>query len=854
MAPHRSPDAAVVAAPDIPAPRFATLWASLVFAVSTMLLAYPGLAGKFLINTRSDQYIAGYAFRQFAAQSLKAGHGFPLWNPFLQGGLPYVAAMHGDIFYPTFLLRMVMPTDLAMTWEFPIHLFLCGLLTFLFLRAWRFGFYASLVGGLAYMLGGSIAGFASPGHDGKLFVSAMLPGALLLLTRGVRDGRLSAWGGLALVTALAALSPHPQLFEYMLLVAGAFALYVAFAEHPAYGRLPRNVAIQRLALALASVGLGVAISAIQYMPLFEYKPWSPRASGHDYATAASYSFPIEETLNSYWPQFSGILDSYWGRNGIHFHSDYFGVVVLILFGAAFGQFRQRSFRRFWLATGAVALLWAYGGSTPFFRIPLAIVPYTKYFRAPSTIIFVTAFAVAVLAAIGMERVLARRVGMRYVAGWAIASVAFAVLMSVGGYSAISSAFATVFGEARATMYPPQAHAQVVDYALQLAAQNAPAAIFGVWRSCLFALLGVGVLWAMLKNRLTPRTAAVALTVILVADLWSIERLYWIYSARASVLYASDPAIDAIKADIAANGPGRVWTTTAFGGSAAPRDPGLEYDGLMSHDLRVALGYHGNELDRYDEVSSAANVSGRPDMLVLSPQFWRHENVRYLYTDSPDSTIQQLGTALKLSGPFVRLAGPVADAAGSTVFAYKIPDANPYAWVASVIVKAPTEVARNTVLDPNFNPGTVAVADPADSAIKGVSLTAMPAPARARVTVTSYAPGAIDMTLDQPATAGQALVLAENYFPGWRATVDGHPAVVARMNFNLIGIVLPAGAKSIQVRFDDVAYERGKVVTLVSLAVALLVWIAGLVADRRRRPTVKSGRVAQSAGMKTATNS
>ncbi len=111
-----------------------------------------------------------------------------------------------------------------------------------------------------------------------------------------------------------------------------------------------------------------------------------------------------------------------------------------------------------------------------------------------------------------------------------------------------------------------------------------------------------------------------------------------------------------------------------------------------------------------------------------------------------------------------------------------------------------------------------------------------------------------MTLDQPATAGQALVLAENYFPGWRATVDGHAAVVARMNFNLIGIVLPAGAKSIQVRFDDVAYERGKVVTLVSLAVALLVWIAGLVADRRRRPTVKSGRVAQSAGMTTATNS
>ena len=41
-----------------------------------------------------------------------------------------------------------------MTWEFPIHVFLCGLFTYLFLRAWNFGFYGALIGGLAYMLGG----------------------------------------------------------------------------------------------------------------------------------------------------------------------------------------------------------------------------------------------------------------------------------------------------------------------------------------------------------------------------------------------------------------------------------------------------------------------------------------------------------------------------------------------------------------------------------------------------------------------------------------------------------------------------------------------------------------------------
>src|ERR1700716_2995665 len=144
-----NPDTANTSAAP-PAPRFAFCWASLVYTLCTLSVAYPALAGKFLVNPHSDQYIAGYAFREFAASTLKATGHFPLWNPYLFGGLPYIAAMHGDIFYPTFLLRMVLPTDVAMTWGFIIHFFLAGLFTFGFLRALGYSFYGSLIGGFAY--------------------------------------------------------------------------------------------------------------------------------------------------------------------------------------------------------------------------------------------------------------------------------------------------------------------------------------------------------------------------------------------------------------------------------------------------------------------------------------------------------------------------------------------------------------------------------------------------------------------------------------------------------------------------------------------------------------------------------
>ena len=118
-------------------PRFPGLVAAAVYAACTLSLAWPALVGRVLLNSRSDQYIAGFAFREFAVEYFKAHGAIPQWNPYQFGGMPFVAAMHGDIFYPTFLLRLVMPTDLAMTWGMIGHFFLCGFATWWFLTGRR---------------------------------------------------------------------------------------------------------------------------------------------------------------------------------------------------------------------------------------------------------------------------------------------------------------------------------------------------------------------------------------------------------------------------------------------------------------------------------------------------------------------------------------------------------------------------------------------------------------------------------------------------------------------------------------------------------------------------------------------
>jgi hypothetical protein len=774
-------------------------WAALAYALCAMSLAYPALAGGFLVTPQSDQYIAGYAFRELAAQSLRETGSFPQWNPYLFGGMPYIAAMHGDIFYPTFLLRMILPTDVAMTWSFILHVFLAGLCTYGFLRASGIGFWGSLVAGAAYMLDGNIAGLVSPGHDGKLFLAALLPLSLWIVHIGVRQGRHWAWGALAIVIGFAVLSPHPQVLQYLLVALGAYGLFVAFSADDS-GRLERSVAIRRLAAAAVAIVIGGVIGAIQYVPVMEYVPWSPRAGGKGWEHAVSFSLPTEEMFNFFLPHFSGILEKYWGRNGIHFHSDYIGASVLILAGLAFGSYvspARRRFVFFWLGVFIVSLLWALGGSTPFYHIIYAIVPGTKFFRAPSAMLFVVSFSVTVLAAAGVERALARQMSRRYAIIWLAIAAGIAVLATTGGLTNVASALAI-----------PQQVDKVQANAADLVA--------GAWRTFVFAAATAGLLIVLASGRLETRAAGIALACIVAADLWSVLRLYWRFSQPAAVIYRSDPTIDYLKK---LPQPARVLALAIPDRPVAYHDPVLVGDALMSHSVRQVLGYHGNELGRYDAMLSAGGMNQ-----IFNPNFWRLSNTEYVLTNLD---------SLPLAGA-QRVAGPTTDAAGTTVSLFRLPVEAPFAWVTPLIVKAADDAVMGTVLDPRFDIRRVALFDTA-AAVEGKTVPqTLPEPLTVGVRTTSYAAGRIALTLDRPAPEGSALVASENYYPGWKATVDGAPASIGRADGTLIGVPLTAGATRVELTFDSVTYQRGKWLTMGALLLATSLWLGGLVVDRRRR--------------------
>ncbi len=62
--------------------------------------------------------------------------------------------------------------------------------------------------------------------------------------------------------------------------------------------------------------------------------------------------------------------------------------------------------------------------------------------------------------------------------------------------------------------------------------------------------------------------------------------------------------------------------------------------------------------------------------------------------------------------------------------------------------------------------------------------------------------------------------------------------VVRANYNLIGVPLPAGARTIELRFTDVAYKKGKVVTIFAVLAAVALWVLGFWVDRSRRTALQ----------------
>lgn len=773
-----------MSAPDTTAGRWEPgapkLLAAAICTLVALVLCAPVLGGRFLVGPNSDQYSAGFAFREFGAHMLRETGRVPEWNPMLFGGMPFIAAMHGDIYYPTSWLRTILPTDTAMNLAFLLHFIVAGLAMYALLRRLKLSWGGAIAGGVAYELSGILASMVSPGHDGKLFVSALAPLAFLALLAAFRDGKRWGYALLAAVTGLCLLSPHYQMTYYLLVASGLFALWLAFLDPE---RRSTAAPLPMLAFAAAAVALGVASSAVQALPFLDYIPFSPRgaggaSTGWEYAT--SYAMPIEELFVTILPQFNGVLAQYWGQNGVKLHSEYVGALVLALAALGVTDRDRGAIRWAFLGFAVLMLLVAFGAHTPFYRLWYEVMPMMKKVRAPGMAFYLVALVLCVYAGFGADRLL-----RRFAVTPVVAAIVFGVpallgiLAAVGGLQPLAEAFAQ-------------------EPMLPRAIANADALRVGGLRLAAFGVLGTVVAVLIAGRRLQGGVAIAALVALLAADLWSVDRQFIVSSPAARELFADDQITTRLKQT---KPPFRVldpWPGAVY-----------EHSTLMGYGVPQVFGYHGNQIRYYDDVWGGKNIYTNTTKLHL----WDLWSVRYLV----------LPQEQPIPG-YHKVIGPITGAQGQPAVLFERDSLAPYARVVAAAAKLPDDQAVATVTDPRFPvrdlvilPDTIS----ADVPVVAQGAAALPPLTPVTAGVTSWAPGQLTVQLNGSDTRPLFVVVSENWYPGWTAEVDGTPAPVLRGNHTMLTVPVPPGAKQVTLRFHLPATDRGALISQGAWALILL---------------------------------
>lgn len=408
----------------------------------------------------ADLVFQNLAWKQFAVEQLAAGQA-PLWNPYLAGGLPFLAAGQHSLLYPlTLPLLGLLPPERALGWLAALNLWLAGLGLYGLGRTLRLGRAAATFMGLAWALSLlMVVNAVFPMIQSGLAWVPWLLAAVHRLTETAAEGRAAepplapgrpspaGVGWLMLLgaaTTLCALAGHPEVFLQGLLVAGAYAAWRLWAL--ARGDGSAAAATTGLWLA-AAVGTGILGGMVQLLPLLELARTSFRSGSASYEEVVGWAFGLRQAITFLIPDFYGnpahhtvrLLDGSlralrddamwgpaWGTKNYVEAAAYPGIMVLLLAPIGLLAGRRRGVALFFACLALVALSFCFG--LPTYRLLYHGLPGFDQLRTPFRWVFAVDLALVILAGMGFDALRRREdltsrswggVGF-WLIGWAIA--------------------------------------------------------------------------------------------------------------------------------------------------------------------------------------------------------------------------------------------------------------------------------------------------------------------------------------------------------------------------------------------------------------------------------------------------
>ncbi|MFH1481459.1 MAG: hypothetical protein ABIG67_09330 [Pseudomonadota bacterium] len=349
-----------------------------------------------------DIHLWFYPMKHFLATSLKNGL-LPFWCPDTFCGTPFMSDLQSGVFYPISWLFLFLPFPRSLNIYVVFHLFLGFCFFYQFIKDLGLSRNAALLTSISYAYGSyTIATINTLNH---LSTVVWLPAMLWSFSRAVTKRGKTGYLYTLFFLCMAIMGGEPQLF---LLSIGLLFLYALTSVHKEKGIGPglKNV-IPLLILIL----FAIAITLPQLGPAYLDYSLSVRSGGISYQEASRFSLnpsilkhffvPLrfyEDFVSD--PSAMGRL--FPGHDQMPWLLTVFPGMMIApaaLFGLLF-NFSKRFL--LWPVTFCISLVLALGDYTPIYQFFYNTLPF---FRFPAKFIFLTGFALLVMAAYGFDRLL-----------------------------------------------------------------------------------------------------------------------------------------------------------------------------------------------------------------------------------------------------------------------------------------------------------------------------------------------------------------------------------------------------------------------------------------------------------------
>ena len=773
------------------------------------------------------------------------------WTNSLFGGMPmYQIAPSYD---STKSLQWVQKAYQLFLPDYVCLTFMLRLGFYILLRVFGIPVWLAGLGGIMWAFSSYFFILISAGHIWKFITLAYVPPTIAGIVLAYRGKLL--WGGIltALFVALQITSNHVQMSYYFFFVI-LFFVGAYFEKAWRTKTLPQFFKASAVLIVAALVGIAANVSNLYHTYAYSKETMRGKSelvqtgdaakqtsSGLDRDYITQWSYGIDETLTLLVPNFKGgasaalsqsetamskanpmysslygSLTQYFGTQPMTSGPVYVGAFVLFLF--VLGCFIVKGPLK-WALIGAtffsIVLSWGknFMPLTDFF---IDYVPLYNKFRAVSSILVIAEFTIPLLAIFALKRLLEepeilkqekKPLGISLLLTAGIALLLAIAPGSIGSGYVPAQEAQMLQNAVNQQMIPAN---ELSDILANLGEMRAELVSSDALRSFIIIGIGCSLLWLYASGKLRSSLTIAGITILCLADMWGVNKRYlndaqFVPHSIRTETFTKTNTDELILQDTSLDYRVLNFATSTFD------------DNNTSYWHKSVGGYHPAKLRRYQEMIEH-HIS--PEMQAA----YKAIATAGGEMDSVDANKFRILNMLNTKY-FIFPAGQQRQT---------VPILNPHAygnaWFVNKVQYVNNANEEIDALDSIIPTETAVVDARFKDVLKGT--TESYKDSLSSIRLTSYTPNRL--TYETNNAQDGIAVFSEIYYPdGWHVTIDGQPAELARADYILRTMYVPAGQHTIEMRFDPTSLHVTEGIAYGALALLVIgIIVAVLIAKRK----------------------